>query len=127
MITAVSDAELCDEKRSHTKGFEEEAKKNCLNIAMKRKGYGVWLLEQKAFKTATWETVVPLRASRGREHIGGRSRIWEILLMKNSGFLKSLVKGLRNRRILKLGVKKGDMQSLRKEDLGVMVKTWKQR
>lgn len=34
------DAELCDEKRSHTEGFEREAKNNSLNTAMKAKGYG---------------------------------------------------------------------------------------
>lgn len=41
MITAVSvDTELYFETRSHTKGFEEEAKKNSLNTMMKMKGHG---------------------------------------------------------------------------------------
>lgn len=46
------------------------------------------------------------------------------MLTRKSGFLKILVEGLRYRRILRVGVQKGDMQSLMKEDLRDMGFSW---
>lgn len=62
-----------------------------------------------------------VRTSRGKEHAGRRLRIWKTVLMR-----KWAPHGgrLRNRRRLRVGVQKGDIWSIMKEDLGDMGFSW---